>query len=78
MCRRHELVLLYWVTLQVKYQKQKLGMRAENQKKKKKKRLETNLALTLNTQADLTHHLLNVHLPLIVRVVDVSKPTHRL
>ena len=36
--------------------------------------LETNLVLTQNTQADLTHHLLNVHL-LIVRIVDLSKPT---
>jgi hypothetical protein len=44
----------------------------------KKKGLETNLVLTQNTQADLTHHLFNVHLPPLVRIVDLSKPTHRL
>jgi hypothetical protein len=38
---------------------------------------ETNLVLTQNTQADLTHRLFDVHLPpLAVRVVDLSKPMH--
>jgi hypothetical protein len=39
-----------------------------------KNKLETNLVLTQNTQADLTHNLFNVHLPPLVRIVDLSKP----
>jgi hypothetical protein len=41
-------------------------------------RAETNLVLTQNTQADVTHHLFNAHLPPLVRVVDLSKLTHHL
>ena len=40
--------------------------------------LETNFVLTQNTHADLTHHLFDVHLPPLVRIVDLSKPTHHL
>jgi hypothetical protein len=36
------------------------------------------LVLTQNTQADLTDHLFDVHLPPLVRTVDLSKPTHHL
>src|SRR6266851_1461766 len=37
-----------------------------------------NLVLTQNAQADLAYYLFNVHLPQLVRVVDLSKPTHHL
>jgi hypothetical protein len=53
-------------------------MRAGKKKTKKKKTLETDHVLTQNTQADLTHNLFNVHLPPLVRIVDLSKPTHHL
>ena len=41
-------------------------------------RAETNFVVTQNTQADLTHHLFDVHLPPLARIVDPSKPTHDL
>ena len=47
-------------------------------KRRENKTLETNLVLTQNTQADSTHHLYNVHLPPLVRIADLSKPTHHL
>lgn len=40
--------------------------------------LETNLVLTRNTQADLAHHLFDVHLPPLIRIGHLSKPTHHL
>jgi hypothetical protein len=43
---------------------------------KEEKTFETNLVPTQNTQTDLTRHLFNVHLPSLVRIVDLSKPTH--
>ena len=42
------------------------------------KLLAPNLVLTQNTQADLTHHLFNIHLPSLARIIDLSKPTHHL
>ena len=40
--------------------------------------LHPNLVLTQDAQADLTHHLFDVHLPPLARVVDPSEPAHHL
>jgi hypothetical protein len=68
----HERILRYWVSLQ------EVTRNFWDQRGRKWKKLAPNLVLTQNAQSDLTHHFFKVHLPPLVRTVDLSEPTHHL
>jgi len=62
LCKKHE------------RENKKLGSNEDE----KKNCFAPNLVLTQNTQADLTHHLFNIHLPPLIRTIDLPEPTHHL
>ena len=68
----HERFLRYRVSLQ------KVRENFWDQRRRQRKTLAPNLVLTQNAQSDLTHHFFNVHLPSLVRAIDLSEPTHHL